>query len=258
MSSMSKNRGRALALLLVVCLTPLPALGDLTNKEKRERPIVATSMPFIAGKLVTRGSQPVLVNGNIVGAGTTILSGANVQTFNSGRVTINLGTLGSLELAPYTVATVDFGDGNVTGTLKRGCATLNANPNVKGTLLTLDGTTPRAASTDGIKTTTVDLCSATAPALPNDAASSVAAANGYNNRFNDPGPFSFGPAGTLALVGASTYFAGGGTLGRAINADGSGIRSLGKGGIQIINNINGGGCCCCCCGQNPSPSSPGC
>ena len=175
-------------------------------------------------------------------------------------MTINLGALGSLELAPYTVATLDFGDGNVTGTLRRGCATLNASPNVKGTLLTLDGGTPRTASTDGIKTTTVDLCSATAPAMPNDAAAAVANANGYNNRFNDPGPFSFGPTGTLALVGASTYFAGGGTLGRAVNADGSGIASLGKGGIQIINtnNNNNGGGCCCFCGQNPSPSRPGC
>lgn len=248
MSWMLKNRGRALTLLLAVCLTPLPALTHPnTNREKHERPVGVAALPFIAGKLVTRGSQPVLVNGNIVGAGTTVLSGANVQTFNSGRVTINLGALGSLDLAPYTMTTLDFGDGKITGTLKRGCATLNANPNVKGVLLTLDGATPRTASTDGSRTATVDLCSATAPPTPNDAAASIAAANEYNNRFNDPGPFSFGPTGTLALIGASTYFAGGGTLGRGINASNNG-------------NVGAyrGGCCCCCCGQNPSPSGPGC
>lgn len=261
MFRISQNRVKTLALFLAVCLAPVPALGNLTtNKEKSVRTAISAPGPIMAGKLVTRGSQPVLVNGNIVGAGTTILSGANVQTFNSGRVTISLGMLGSLDLAPYTMATLDFGGGTITGTVKRGCATLNTSPNVKGVLMTLDGVTPRTASTDGIKMATVDLCSAAAPQMPNDAAASIAAANAYGSRFNDSSPFSFGPTGTLALVGASTYFAGGGTLGRAVNADGiTGITGLGKGGINIINNVNsGGGCCCCCCGQNPSPSRPGC
>lgn len=252
MSWMLKNHGRALALLFAVCLMPWPALGNSnTNREKGERPAGATAMPFIAGKLVTRGSQPVLVNGNIVGAGTTILSGANVQTFNSGRVTINLGTLGSLDLAPYTVTTIDFGDGKITGTLKRGCATLNTNPSVKGVLLTLDGATPRTVNTDGSKTATVDLCAAAAP-TPNDTAATIAAANEYNNRLNNPSPFSFGPTGTLALIGASTYFAGGGTLGRGINSNNNNNGGLYRGGGCC------GGCCCCCCSHNPSPSAPGC
>jgi len=234
----SQKSARALALFLTICLLSLPVLSRGDEKDDKNKAIVAKPTPQASGKLMTRGNQPVLVNGYIVGTGTTILTGATIQTFNGTRASVQLGTLGSFELSPNSTATLAFGGdqttgqvtGQVTGMLKRGCATLTTNPNIAGALSTPDG---MLTKTDSAKLSSVNVCvpgteetAATTPELNNTPPA--------NNR--SQGIFGLGPGTTYGLLGAASYVVGVGA-GRATG-----------------NNTNQNCCCCCCC--NPSPSTP--
>ncbi len=224
---------RALALFLTVGLLSFTAQSKEGGKTDRNSDKAKTAsvpaVPQFAGKLVTRGNQPVLVNGYIVGTGTTILTGATVQTFNGTKATVRLGTMGSFELSPNSTATLAFTGDQVTGMLKRGCATLTTNPSIAGTLRTPDG---MLTKTDFTKLSAVNVC------VPGSDETAVAdpipdlnnAAPPQNNR-------RLGGISPWGLLGAASYAVGVGTARGASNA-----------------NNNNNCCCCCCC--NPSPSSP--
>jgi len=233
-----QKSARALALFLTVCLLSLPVLSREDEKKEKNKAVPALPTPQASGKLITRGNQPVLVNGYIVGTGTTILTGTTIQTFNGTKATVQLGALGSFELSPNSTATLEFiGDpmtnaatgqitGQVTGVLKRGCATLSTNPNVAGALGTPDGMMTR---TDSGKLSSVNVCvpgtdeAANTPPELNNAAPT-----------NKRGIFGVSPGTTLGLLSAASYFAGVGVS-------------------RAADNGSDPTCCCCC---NPSPSKP--
>jgi hypothetical protein len=231
-----QKSARVLAMFLTVCLLSLPVLSREDEKKEKNKAAPASPTLQASGKLITRGNQPVLVNGYIVGTGTTILTGTTIQTFNGTKATVQLGTLGSFELSPNSTATLEFiGDpmthqstGQITGMLKRGCATLITNPNVAGALSAPDG---MITKTDSSKLSSVNVCApgteeaANTPPDLNNAAPT-----------NKRGIFGVVPSSgtTFGLLGAASYFAGVG-VSRAAEHD---------------SNQN----CCCCC--NPSPSKP--
>lgn len=84
----------------------------------------------IMGKLTTRGNQPVSVNGNNVTSGATILSGATIETGDGIGATINLGPLGTIDIAPNSKVTIEFSNGQIKVTVVQGCAIVR---NKKGT-----------------------------------------------------------------------------------------------------------------------------
>jgi hypothetical protein len=228
-----RKTARALALFLTVGLLSFTAQSKEGGKPDRNsdkaKPAAAPAVPQFAGKLVTRGNQPVLVNGYIVGTGTTILTGATVQTFNGTKATVRLGTMGSFELSANSTATLAFSGDQVTGMLKRGCAMLTTNPSIAGTLRTPDG---MLTKTDYTKLSTVNVC---VPGSDETAAADPIpdlnnAAPPQNNR-------RLGGISPWGLLGAASYAVGVGTARGASTA-----------------NHNDMCCCCCCC--NPSPSSP--
>jgi hypothetical protein len=228
-----RKTARALALFLTIGLLSFTAQSKEGGKPDRNsdkaKPASAPAVPQFAGKLVTRGNQPVLVNGYIVGTGTTILTGATVQTFNGTKATVRLGTMGSFELSPNSTATLSFAGDQVTGMLKRGCAMLTTNPSIAGTLRTPDG---MLTKTDYTKLSTVNVC---VPGSDETAAADPIpdlnnAAPPQNNR-------RLGGISPWGLLGAASYAVGVGTARGASTA-----------------NHNDMCCCCCCC--NPSPSSP--
>lgn len=222
---------RILALFLTVSLLSFTGQSKEGGKSNRTsdkpKPASAPPVPQFAGKLVTRGNQPVLVNGYIVGTGTTILTGATVQTFNSTKATVRLGTLGTFELSPNSTATLAFSGDQVTGMLKRGCAMLTTNPSVAGTLGTPDGLLTK---TDFTKLSTVNVC------VPgSDEAAAADPTPDLNNAAPPQNNRGLGGISPWGLLGAASYAVGVGTA--------RGARSS-----------NDNCCCCCCC--NPSPSSP--
>lgn len=222
---------KVLASLLTICLLSLPVLSREDEKKDKNKAVPSAPTHQLAGKLVTRGNQPVLVNGYIVGTGTTILTGATIQTFHGTKASVQLGVLGSFELSPNSTATLSFAGEQVTGLLKRGCAMLTTNPDVAGTLGTPDG---MLTKTESGKLSSVNVCApgsdetATAPPELNNAAPTN----------QSRGIFGLSPGSTMGLLGAASYFAG-----------------VGVSRAAADNGSNQSGCCCCCC-CNPSPSTP--
>ncbi len=221
-SRSNKSIRVAVNLFLILALAHFHALGDLPGKpsDEKQKTVAAASGHKLAARLVARGNLPVLVNGHGAYTGATIFTGATIQTPGSVRATVQLGELGTLDLSPNTIATLDFGNNHVKGTLKRGCAILTTNPNTAGTLLTPDGT---SISTEPARRSSVTACSGEDPATAKASnANPSGQSNSWISRFNN--------ASTLGLLGAGGMFA---------------VRK----GLR-------GCCCCCCCGKNPSPSSP--
>lgn len=224
---------RAMVLIMILCLSSLPAQSREAGKSDKTKPGVSSPTPQLAGKLVTRGNQPVVVNGYIVGTGTTILTGATIQTFNGTRAFVQLGALGNFELSPNSTATLAFGTNQVTGMLKRGCATLTTNASIAGALSTPDGILTR---TDETKLSSINVC---APGSEDAAQVQPDLDNGASANSGRRGIFGAFPNSgtTMGLLGAATYFAGVGT-------------------IKANNNGSNNNCCYCCCCCNPSPSKP--
>lgn len=241
----------SLALFLALLLLQLPvhSKGNDDGRDNRKKTVIPAPSVRLAGKLITRGNQAVLVNGNIVGTGTTILTGATIQTFNGTRANVRIGSLGDFELSPNSSATLAFeGDsasGKITGIVRRGCARLTSNANVDGSLTTPDGIVTK---TDSAGPSSVNVC---APGSEDGAAFDPYKDLNTSNPPDDQrsrGIFGLGANSgtTWGLLTAASYFAGTGTARLVVNANASNH-----------NNGNGCGYCCCCnCGINPSPCRP--
>ena len=68
----------------------------------------------ITARLTTKNNQPITVNGNAVGTGATLLTGATVETPDQVSATIDLGDAGVVELQPNSQIKLDFDEnGNV-------------------------------------------------------------------------------------------------------------------------------------------------
>ncbi len=95
---------------------------------------------FIA-RLATTGNRPITINGASAVGGATIPTGAIIETPDQVVATIDLGTLGDLEIAPNSQLSLDFDHtGNtVKVNLKRGCVKIRTKDNVNGEVETPDG-----------------------------------------------------------------------------------------------------------------------
>jgi hypothetical protein len=102
----------ALALLLVFSLLPV------SN-------VLAAAGMQATGKLSTRGNQPITVNGVSANSGDTILTGSTIETGDQIGATVDLGSLGSLDIAPNTRLQLTFNsDGTINVTVSEGCLIL--------------------------------------------------------------------------------------------------------------------------------------
>src|SRR5258706_3600524 len=85
----------------------------------------------IVGRLITKNNQPITVNGNSLGTGGTILTGAIIETPSQIGATIDLGNAGVVELQPNTKIQLDFDEnGNVRVKIISGCAVARKKSNV--------------------------------------------------------------------------------------------------------------------------------
>jgi len=85
----------------------------------------------ITARLITKNNQPITVNGNSLGTGGTILTGAIIETPSQIGATIDLGNAGVVELQPNTKIQLDFDEnGNVRVKIISGCAVARKKSNV--------------------------------------------------------------------------------------------------------------------------------
>jgi len=159
---------------------------------------------FIA-RLTTRNNQPITVNGNSAATGASILTGATIETGADQAATVNLGSLGTLDIAPNTKLVLTYDEnGNVKATLVYGCAVLTAKKKTTGEVATEQGGT--AAKTDPAKGGILDICfppGAAAPTVGQGAAAAAGAGAGAAPAAaaaGGGGLFGLGTAATVAIL----------------------------------------------------------
>ena len=133
MNSPHRTASKIVALLMVC------ALFDLSVPVSFASSNAALPSVQVTGKLSTQGNRPILVNGNNTDAGATILDGAVIVTPDGTGATIDLGPLGEIELDPNTEAVINYTDGMIKVTLRRGCARVKRRDDAEGTIVLPDG-----------------------------------------------------------------------------------------------------------------------
>ena len=188
-----RNGSRAIAALLLFSITQI----GLATK--------ATAIPqqFVA-RLTTRNNQPITVNGLGATTGASIVTGATIETGADQSATVNLGPLGSLDIAPNTKVVLTYDDqGNVKATIIYGCVILTAKKKTTGEVATEQGS---VGKTDPATGGVLDVCfpqGATAPTVGQGAAAAAGAGVGSSTApaaAGGGGLFGLGKAATIAIL----------------------------------------------------------
>jgi hypothetical protein len=141
----------------------------------------------VIAKLITHGNQSIIVNGINTASGVALLTGATIETPDNVSATIDLGPLGSLDLAPNTRVKLDYSEGKVKVTLISGCLILRTRKSTSGSVETSQGT---AGRNEKSRAGVLDVCfplGASKPTVNQNAAASAGA--GVENALNN-GPAS--------------------------------------------------------------------
>jgi len=150
MATRKRKAMMALAAFLAFALSQVyvqAGLPNATTPPVTQRAITAT--------LHTKNNQPVSINGNPAGTGTTLLTGTTIETPDQVSATIDLGPAGTVEVGPNSKIELTFdANGNVHVKLVRGCATTKKKANGVGeadvfTDTVTDATNPRKRQAGG-------------------------------------------------------------------------------------------------------------
>ena len=187
MNPKRRNGPRAIAALLLFSIVQISLQVGLAE------PINATNttpvVQQIVARLTTQNNQPITVNGLSAATGASILTGATIETGADQSATVNLGPLGSVDIAPNTKLVLTYDDqGNVKVLIITGCAVLTAKKKTSGEVATEQGGS--AGKTDPAAGGVLRVCSPGAVAATNPA---PAAAHGGG------GLFGLGTAATVAI-----------------------------------------------------------
>ncbi|HEV7858412.1 MAG TPA: FecR domain-containing protein [Pyrinomonadaceae bacterium] len=204
---------KALALILAFSVMQIGVQASLAGPNGSAGNAAAAPAPqAITARLTTRGNQAILVNGNSVSTGASILTGATIETGDQVGATINLGPLGSLDLAPNTKIQLDYDDkGNVRVKLIQGCAILRTKKNANGQIDTDQGT---AGKNDKATGGALDVCfpqGSSQPVVNQGAAANAGAGAGGGSAAAAPtaagtaagGLFGLGTAADIAIIGGA-------------------------------------------------------
>ena len=133
-----RNGPRAIAALLLFFI-----IAQIGLQVGFAEPTVTTAIPIIpqaVGRLTTSNNQPIQVNGLSAATGASILSGAMLETGANQTATINLGALGSVDMAPNTKFVLTFDDqGSFKALVTIGCVKVTARTNATGEIATEQG-----------------------------------------------------------------------------------------------------------------------
>lgn len=121
-----KKSLRILAVIMVLSLVQM-SLGTVWAAPQQ-----------IVAKVLTMGGS-IKVNNADTPTGSSIVSGAVVETPDNVAATIQIGSLGVVELPPGTSAIIEFAGNNIKVTLKRGCAVLQTNKGTTGSVVDTNG-----------------------------------------------------------------------------------------------------------------------
>ena len=203
MNSRCKRITTATALFLVFSVAQVYVQASFARPDSKSVP-AAESEEFGA-ILTTRGNQPITINGASAFSGATVLTDAAIETPDQVGATINLGSLGVLDIAPKTKLTLRFDhNGSVKVTLIQGCAILRARKNTTGEVDTPQG---YAGATDPATGGVLNICfppgaSPTANAEAVASAGAGAGASGSAGAAPGVGPVAGAGAALGVIIGA--------------------------------------------------------
>jgi hypothetical protein len=209
--SMSPKRRKGYKAIAALLLFAIVQIGVQVTFAEPTTPTNPIPLPqqFIA-RLTTRNNQPITVNGTTATTGASIVTGATIETGADTSATVNLGSLGTLDIAPNTKLILTYDEnGNVKATVITGCAVLTAKKKTTGEIATPQGGT--AGKTNPKTGGVLEICfpqGATAPTVGQGAAAGsgagagVAAAGGATG--GGGGLFGLGVPATIAILGGGT------------------------------------------------------
>ena len=188
-------RSRVIAALLLLAIVQVSLQVGLAEPTNTTTPVLVPQQ--VVARLTTRNNQAILVNGLSANTGASILTGATIETGADQSATVNLGSLGTLDIAPNTKLVLTYDDqGNVKAVLVYGCAILTAKKKTTGEIATEQGT---AGKTDPVAGGILNVCfpqGAAAPTVTNTLPTLPPAAGGGGG-----GLFGLGTAATIAIFG---------------------------------------------------------
>jgi hypothetical protein len=193
---------RLLSILLVFCITPLYVNAELLSAKANSELALTQD---VAGRLRTTGNKQIDVNGNPAPSGTTILSGASLSTPEGVGATIDLPSLGRVNMSPNSRLSISYTGSSLDVTVVSGCASLDlTNASATSSLTAPTGETTRTSPNQRH----LEICDTAGAAAPMGAGSGTgtAATTGAVNG----GLFGLGTPATVALVVSSAAFAAGG------------------------------------------------
>jgi hypothetical protein len=143
MTLRNRKAVKAIALLLVFSIAQIYVQANFAVTSLARKASVFPTTQASTARITTRGNQPILVNGNNVSSGGTLLTGATIETPDAVGATIDLGPLGTIDLAPNTKIELQFEDGKIRVKIIQGCVIVKPK---KGTAATVDTDQGTAAS----------------------------------------------------------------------------------------------------------------
>src|SRR5262245_17385197 len=126
---------KAIALVIAFSFAQVYIQASLAEPGGTNATVPIPPQQFVA-TLRTRGNQPITVNGASATTGATILTGQTIETPDQVGATIDLGSLGQLDVAPNTRVQIEFDQNGARVTLISGCAILRTKKNKDGEILT--------------------------------------------------------------------------------------------------------------------------
>lgn len=200
-----RNGSRAIAALLIFFIAQIGLQVGLA-----EPTVTSTATPILpqaVGRLTTSNNQPIQVNGNSAATGASIVSGATLETGADQTATVNLGPLGTVDIAPNTKFVLTFDDqGNFKALVTIGCVKVTARTNATGEIATDQGSLGKTnPATGGV----LEMCNqpGAAPVVgPGVAANAGVGAGAPAGAASAGGGglFGLGVPATIAIVGAGT------------------------------------------------------
>jgi hypothetical protein len=137
MNQKRRNGSRVIAALLLFSIAQISLQVGLAEPNNTTN---STAIPQqLIGRLTTRNNQPVMVNGLSATTGASIVSGATIETGADQSATVNVGSLGSVDIAPNTKLILTFDEQNLKAVIINGCATVSAKKKTTGEIANEQG-----------------------------------------------------------------------------------------------------------------------
>ena len=203
---MNLRRRKAFTVIAALLLFSISQIGlqiGFAEPHATKTPLVIPQQ--IVGRLVTRNNQPITVNGQSASTGASIVSGGVIETAADQSATVNVGPLGSLEIAPNTKVMLTFETGSLKAAVTFGCVILRAKKGTTGEIETEKGS---IGKTDPATGGVLEMCytqGAAAPVVgPGVATGAGAAGAPAGAAAGGGGLFGLGVPATIAIVTAGT------------------------------------------------------